>query len=209
MAIAAMMFIGIDFWLLHNYRRYSSEIERLRSGMTDVERSKTDLLLQSDENRFEVMMELVRRQALGERTLHLSIDVDSSIMHLEREGARLRDMRIDVGPEKTVGVAPDTVRMTAPRGTRTVERILEGGTWNVPDWVYADLGTKPPGAEAVKGALGPVAILLTGGTVIYSRPTSGPLSDSSYVLPGSVRARADDLKAIAPNLKPGMKVYFY
>ena len=209
MAIAAMIFIGIDFWLLYNYRRYSAEIERLRSGMTDVERAKTDLLLKSDEHRLQTMMELVRRQALGERELHLSVDVDSAIMHFEREGARLRDMRVDVGPEKTVGVAPDTVRMSTPRGTRTVERILDGGTWHVPDWVYADRGLQPASSEPIKGALGPVAILLNGGTVIYSRPESGPLSDSTYVLPGSVRARAEDLRAIAPNLKAGMKVYFY
>jgi hypothetical protein len=40
-------------------------------------------------------------------------------------------------------------------------------------------------------------------------PTVGPLNDSSYVMPGSLQLRAEDLKAIAPNLKPGMTVYFY
>src|SRR3712207_8848136 len=51
----------------------------------------------------------------------------------------LREMPIQVGPEKTVGTAPDTVRMVAPRGARTIERILdENGTWEVPAWVYAD-----------------------------------------------------------------------
>jgi hypothetical protein len=29
------------------------------------------------------------------------------------------------------------------------------------------------------------------------------------VLPGSIRTRAADLQAIAPNLKQGMTVYFY
>jgi hypothetical protein len=61
----------------------------------------------------------------------------------------------------------------------------------------------------VTGALGPAAIVLSGGTVIYAMPTTGPLNDSSYVLPGSVRASAVDLKAILPNLTPGMKIYFY
>ena len=61
----------------------------------------------------------------------------------------------------------------------------------------------------VAGALGPGAILLSGGAVIYAHPTGGPLSDSSYVLPGAIRARVQDLRAIAPNLTPGMSVYLY
>jgi hypothetical protein len=67
----------------------------------------------------------------------------------------------------------------------------------------------PPTERAFKGALGPAAIVLVGGTVIYSLPTVGPLNDSLYVLPGSVRTRAADLEAIAANLKAGMTVYFY
>ena len=61
----------------------------------------------------------------------------------------------------------------------------------------------------VKGALGDIAFVLSGGTVIYSPPSAGPLNDSTYVLPGSIRASAEDLRAIAPNLKPGTPVYFY
>ena len=54
-----------------------------------------------------------------------------------------------------------------------------------------------------------MAILLNGGTVLYAMPSAGPLNDSSYVLPGSVRLRAEDLRAIKPNLETGMRVYFY
>jgi hypothetical protein len=61
----------------------------------------------------------------------------------------------------------------------------------------------------VKGALGPVAIVLEGGTVIYSMPTTGPLNDSTYVMPGAVRAKAEDLRAVIPNLARGTKVYFF
>ena len=50
---------------------------------------------------------------------------------------------------------------------------------------------------------------IDGGTVIYSLPTNGPLDDSSYTMPGSVRARAEDLDAIVPNVTKGMVVYFY
>jgi hypothetical protein len=63
-------------------------------------------------------------------------------------------------------------------------------------------------ATPVKGGLG-FGIVLDGGTVIYSDPHAGPLADTAYVMPGSVRAREADVKAIQANLKPGTSVYFY
>ena len=52
----------------------------------------------------------MRRQANLDKDLHLSVAVDSGVMYLEREGALLREMPIDVGPEKRVGIAPDTLK---------------------------------------------------------------------------------------------------
>jgi len=119
-------------------------------------------------------------------------------------------MPVDVGPEKRVGVAADTLKIVAPRGARTVERVLGAkDRWEIPKWVYVDRGLPVPDDRMVVGALGPGAIVLSGGAVIYSHPTGGPLSDSSYVLPGAIRARTQDLRAIAPNLTPGMAVYLY
>ena len=210
MGIALAVFLAIDAWLIRKRLRYREEIERLRAEMTELERSRTDAILARDENRLRLALELIRRQARIDKDLHLSVTVDSSVMYLEREGAHLREMPIQVGPEKTVGVSPDTVRMVAPRGARTIERILdENGSWEVPAWVYADRGLQPSAERTIKGALGPAAIVLSGGTVIYSMPSVGPLNDSAYVLPGSIRARAADLKAILPNLQNGMTVYFY
>jgi hypothetical protein len=51
--------------------------------------------------------------------------------------------------------------------------------------------------------------VLNGGLVLYSMPSSGPLNDSSYILPGSVRVSASDLAAVVPNLSAGTAVYFY
>jgi hypothetical protein len=210
MAIALAAFLAIDVWLIRKRIRYRNEIERLRAEMTALERSRTDAILARDENRLRLALELIRRQARIDKELHLSVTVDSGVMLLEREGARLRDMPIQVGPEKTVGVPPDTVRMVAPRGARTIERILdENSSWEVPAWVYADRGLAPSTERTIKGALGPAAIVLSGGTVIYSMPNVGPLNDSAYVLPGGIRARVADLRAILPNLKNGMTVYFY
>jgi hypothetical protein len=119
-------------------------------------------------------------------------------------------MGIEVPVEKLVGSGPDTVHMAAPRGRRTVEKILgPSDAWDVPAWVYTDRGVPHPPSTTEVGALGPVAIVLNGGTVIYSLPSVGPLNDSSYVLPGSIRVSAEDLRAVTPNLQRGTVVYFY
>jgi hypothetical protein len=209
MAIAVVAFMSIDALLLERYQRYQKETRELRASMSDVERKRTDAILAQNENRLKVMVELFKRQAKVDPTLHLTVSLDSSVMYLEREGALLREMPITVGPERRVGTPPDTVHIAAPRGKRTVEKLLdETDAWEVPAWVYADRGL-PTGQERLVGALGPAAIQLDGGTVIYSLPSVGPLNDSTYVLPGAIRVRANDLKAIAANLRPGVAVYFY
>lgn len=209
MTLAVIVFLAADAWLITRYLRYQRETRELRASMTEVERNRTDALLAQEENRLKVMVELFKRQAKVDPTLHLSVSLDSGVMYLERDGALLREMPITIGPEKRVGTPPDTVHIATPRGKRTVEALLdENDAWEVPQWVYADRGI-PAGETLLKGALGPAAIKLDGGTVIYSHPTVGPLNDSAYVLPGAIRVRASDLKAIAPNLRPGVAVYFY
>ncbi len=210
MSLALLLMLGVSGWLIYKRIQYQGEIDRLRSGMTDAERKRTDMLMSSTKNRFQVMVELIRRQSLGDKELHLAVTVDSSVMRLQREGALLRDMRVSVGPEKVVGSGADTIHMAIPRGTRTVEKLIDANDgWEVPRWVYEDRGLAVPPERSVKGALGPVAVVLNGGTVLYAMPSAGPLNDSSYVLPGSVRLTAEDLRAIRPNLSVGMRVYFY
>lgn len=210
MAFALLVLIGMDAWLIAQRVKYSSEIKRLRAGMTNAERSKTDLILETEQNKLKVMIELLKRQARGDKELHLSVSVDSGLMVLEREGALLREMRIEVGPEKTVGTSPDTARIVVPRGQRTVEKILDGNdVWELPRWVFTERGVAVPADRKLKGGLGPVALVLNGGTLVYSLPTAGPLADSAYVMPGAIRGKREDFKAILPNLKPGMTIYFY
>jgi hypothetical protein len=88
--------------------------------------------------------------------------------------------------------------------------VLSGSeAWEVPGWVYLDRGLPVPEQRMLKGALGPAAVVLSGGLVVYAMPSSGPLNDSSYILPGSVRVSASDLAAVLPNLTVGTAVYFY
>ena len=207
---ALVALLLIDLALVMRRARYEREYARLRASMTDVQRQKADAALASDESRMRMIVALGRRQAAGDASLHLSVAGDSGRMTLEREGATLRTMRVEVGPERAVGAAPDTVRMVIPRGKRTVVRVLaDGASWEVPRWAYADRGLTPPASRTLNGALGPVAVVVNGGTVLYSMPSVGPLNDSAYVMPGAIRVRADDLRAVLPNLQPGMSVYFY
>jgi hypothetical protein len=208
--IVALGVIAIDGYLIYKRTKYRAEIQRLRAGMSEFEKRRADAVIASEEKQLQVMVQLLRRQARVDKEIHLAVSIDSAFMALEREGAVLRDMRVDVGPEKTVGASPDTVRITVPRGTRSVQRLLGARDgWEVPRWVYQDRDLPVPNARMVKGALGPAAIVLEGGTVIYSMPTTGPLNDSAYVMPGAVRAKAEDLRAIIPNVARGTKVYFF
>jgi hypothetical protein len=212
-AAVAVILVGLlamDGWVLYKRVAYEKEVARLRAGMSDFERRRSDAVTNTNEKRLAMMLELLRRQAKIDKEIHLAVAVDSSKMYLERDGALLREMGVEVAPDKRLGSGKDTLHMAAPRGTRTVERILgPEDAWDVPPWVYADRGVPPPPTQSLVGALGPVAVVLNGGTVIYSLPTVGPLNDSSYLLPGSIRVSAEDLRAVAPNLQPGTVVYFY
>ena len=202
--------LAIDAFVLYKRAAYGREIERLRAGMSQIERERTDLAVADQEKRVSVMMALIRRQAKLDAQLHLAVSVDSGRMYLGREGAVLRDIDVEIGPERLVGIAPDTVMMAHPRGERSVQKIMTAAdAWEVPQWVYRDRGLAIPEHREVKGALGPAAVVLNGGLVLYSMPSAGPLNDSSYILPGSIRLSAVDLEAIIPNLAAGTAVYFY
>ncbi|HUF31336.1 MAG TPA: hypothetical protein VMM77_11860 [Gemmatimonadaceae bacterium] len=202
--------LAVDAFVIYKRVAYAGEIKRLRSGMSELERRKTDIALESEEKRLTVMMELIRRQARLDKRIHLAVAMDSAVMYLGREGSVLREIDIEIGPERLVGIPPDTVMLAHPRGERSVQKVLGArDSWEVPQWVYLERGLPVPEKRTVDGALGPIAVILNGGLVIYTMPSVGPLNDSTYILPGSIRISAEDLRAVAPNLSAGTAVYFY
>ncbi len=208
MGIAALLLA--DLVLVYKRVQYGREFARMRASMTQIEQRRVDAIATAEENRLAIAAELARREALGDTELHLAVDSESGVLYLERQGARLREMPVRLGPAATVGTPPDAVLLAPPLGKRSVARVVDGSyRWAVPEWVYSDRGWPVPGDRRVPGALGPAAILLDSGAVLYSRPAVGPLSDASYVLPGSVRVDAPDLEAIRESLQPGMAVYFH
>ena len=171
--------LAIDGFLILKRRAYEAEVARLRANMTDQERAKTDAIVAAEENKTRLAIELARRQAKIEKSLHLSISLDSSRMYLEREGAVLREMAAMFGPETQVASGAGSIPIVVPRGQRTVTKADETG------------------------------ITLDGGTVIAPSDAPSLAQDTTPIVPGGVRISRTDLKAILPNLHTGMRVYLY
>ncbi len=178
-AVVFLFLVAGDMWLFYRRIAYGQEITRLRSGMTDAERKKSDIAVQSEQDKVRLALELAKRQAHFDPRLHLSIAVDSGVMYLERDGALLRVMRVALAPARVPGFktkAGDTTAVILPRGQRTVQQVIAGDS---------------------------PALVLNGDARIYAG------ADSDAVAAGNVRVDAADLRAILPNVSAGMTVYFY
>lgn len=217
LAVAIVLVLLIIAGLLDRRQRYVHEIDRLRSAMTDVERERTDALLAEEAHRFEVSLALLRRQAKVDGKLHLAVDVGTRHLVLQREGAVLRSVLVEIGSDAPSASAdgdtgagdsilpPGSIPLSAPRGTRTVERVIPAGQgYTLPSWAVAGRPDLPDGFQLDSGLL-----LLGGGLLVYASPASGPLAPPEPVLPGSVRVPAEDFEAMRENIVPGMTVYFY
>lgn len=210
MVVGIALLLVVDLVLAYQRVQYGRELARMRDSMTETELRRVDAIAASEKNRLAIAVELARRQALGDTELHLAVDTGQGLLYLQRQGARLREMRVRLAPAATVGSPPDSVLLVPPLGKRLVARVADGSyPWAVPEWVYLDRGWPVPQDRRIPGALGPLAVFLDSGAVVYARPAVGPLSDVDYVLPGSVRAEAPDLEAIRAELQPGMAVYFH
>src|SRR3990170_358337 len=167
------LMVAVDAWLLYKRVDYRSEVRSLRSRRTEAERERTDLIVQTEENKLRMAIELAKRQARFDPKLHLNVSIDSARMYLVRDGALLREMPVQFGPERPVSPTSDQPPAAVPRGERTVADLRDDG----------------------------------GAQVLVAR--SSLANDSTPIPPGSLRIGAEDMKAIRPNLKAGMKVYFY
>lgn len=129
---ALFIMLALDGFLFMKRGAYGAEVARLRSSMTSQERAKTDAIVASEQNKTRIALELAKRQAKFEKSLHLSVAVDSGKIYLEREGAVLREMAAGFGPETKAG--PDSIPVVIPRGQMTIAKIgddaiiLESGT---------------------------------------------------------------------------------
>jgi hypothetical protein len=211
-AIGILVFLMVDVALAVTAWRFSRQAAAAQRAMTGLERQRADALTEVKQDRAALMAALVAQQAIREQGLNLSVSVEDGTMDLQREGAQLRRMKVRLGPEAMVGAAEDGVRLVPPRGKRQLVRVVdESFVWSVPRWVFLHRGLEVPDdtRRALRGGLGPLALVLDDGTLIYSLPAGGPLKDGAYVMPGTVRAELSDLQAIRENLAPGLPVYFH
>jgi hypothetical protein len=177
--VALVAILALDGFLVTKRRAYTAEVSRLRGAMTDAERAKTDAIVQAEQDKTEIALELAKRQAKMEKTLHLAVALDSGRIYLEREGAVLREMAALFGPETGVTAGSDSLPVVIPRGQRSVARLSDN------------------------------RIVLEGGNAIEAASTDVASADTTPVPAGNVRIGLTDMKAIMPNLIPGMRVYFY
>jgi hypothetical protein len=202
--------VVVDVVLAVQWWRYRRQTVATRSAMTAMERQKADTLLAAREGHAALAMALARQQAVQDRRINLAVDLKEGTMALQREGAQLRVMRVDVGPEITVGHPPGALKVTPPLGVRRIARVVDGSyDWDAPAWVYTHRSRPVPATRRTRGGLGEIAILLDDGTPIYSTARQGPLAEAGFVMPGAVRAAASDLSTVAENLQPGTPVYFH
>src|SRR6267378_2749553 len=179
LGLGLIAMVAVDAWLLFKRVSYNHEVAQLRAHMTDAERERSDAIVQAEQNKLRIAIELAKRQAKFDKRLHLNVSIDSSRMYLTREGALLREMPVQFGPERSPSESSDAPPAAIPRGERTV----------------ADLSD--------------TKITLDGGTQIFSSNGPRLANDSTPIPPGSLRISIEDMKAIMPNLSAGMKVYFY
>ena len=179
LGLGVVAMVAVDAWLVAKRVKYNHDVAQLRTHMTDAERERSDAIVQSEQNKLRIAIELAKRQAKFDKRLHLNVSVDSARMYLTREGALLREMPVQFGPERAASESTDAPPAAVPRGERTV----------------ADLSD--------------TKITLDGGAFIFSTTTPELANDSTPIPPGSLRISRVDMKAIMPNLSAGMKVYFY
>jgi hypothetical protein len=94
-AVIIVGMLAIDGWVLYKRAAYENEVARLRAGMSEFERRRSDAVTNTNEKRTAMMLELLRRQAKIDKEIHLAVAVDSSRMYLERDGALLREMGVE------------------------------------------------------------------------------------------------------------------
>jgi hypothetical protein len=154
LGLGLVAMIAVDVWLVAKRVKYNHDVSELRSHMTEAERERTDAIVQAEQNKLRIAIELAKRQAKFDKKLHLNVSVDSSRMYLTREGALLREMPVQFGPERGVSASDSAPPAAIPRGERTVADLsdtritLDGGTsiLTSPTSLASDSTPIPPGS---------------------------------------------------------------
>jgi hypothetical protein len=152
LGLGLVAMIAVDVWLVAKRVKYNHDVAQLRAHMTDAEKQRTDFIVQAEENKLRIAIELAKRQAKFAKKLHLNVSIDSSRMYLTREGALLREMPVQFGPERPASENDSTPPAAIPRGERTVADLsdtkitLDGGAYILSAKTPNDSTPIPPGS---------------------------------------------------------------
>ena len=152
LGLGLVAMLAVDAWLVAKRVKYNHDVAQLRAHMTEAERQRTDFIVQSEENKLRIAIELAKRQAKFAKKLHLNVSIDSSRMYLTREGALLREMPVQFGPERGVSATDSAPPAAIPRGERTVADLssdkitLDGGAYILSAKSPNDSTPIPPGS---------------------------------------------------------------
>lgn len=162
--VVALLLVVADGVLIGQRVLTERNIGKLRDQMSTVERERIDAAMMADSSRQQVLTELARRQARIDNGLHLSIAVDSGLLHLEQDGAVIHTVPAEIGADSWQRTAArDSVRIAAPRGDRTIDQllgdtvvVLNGGTRI---YARAEGDTAPPQPGHVRIGLAEMKVL--------------------------------------------------
>jgi len=152
LGLGLVTMLAVDAWLFAKRVKYNHDVTQLRSHMTEAERQRTDAIVQSEENKLRIAIELAKRQSKFDKRLHLNVSIDSSRMYLTREGALLREIPVQFGPERGAVESADAPPAAIPRGERTVADLsdtritLDGGASILSSKSANDTTPIPPGS---------------------------------------------------------------
>jgi hypothetical protein len=221
LGLVALLVFDLLQW--QHLQSLSQETAQLKASVRQAENLRETASFLTERNLQLRAGQLARRKSLASRELHLALDSARGTLYLRRDGVDLREMPVALAPNSSAAgsdalSAPGAAAVAStvmgpaalPQGKRAVLSLLEGDyRWEVPDQVYRERGEPVPAQRLVAAAPGPVALVLDDGTLLYARPASGPLSDATYQVPGSILLTPDDLEAVRASLRTGLAVYLY
>jgi hypothetical protein len=194
---------------------YRAESVNLDRTMSSAERETRDRILNSQARRSELALALLQREirlrSVEQDEVHLAIEIEDSMLALRHGPATLRETRITIGADSTIR-APDgkSWRLVQALGERHIRAKEVSPTYTVPDWWYVSRGLAvPPEAERrVEGGLGRYVLRLDDGTVIHTRPQTGPYAEG--VPPaGFIVEDEAEMRAVFDALSIDTPVYIY
>jgi hypothetical protein len=177
------------------------EIKRIRRELAELELNEKELA-----NALDTRLKYL--QASKRNEFYISIDTNRKDFSFHFADRTLRNAGVEIGPPENI-VAGRKKWIFAPlTGAFSIESKVQGGEWQVPEWVYRAKGVKPPKSlPTVENGLGKYVIVLPNDYVIHSPPP--PESPLKGAKPGSFMVPEADLAAIWKRVGPETRVYIY